>query len=176
MLYFLILIQIILVFVLIFSVVQFYDIVFRGFAPFISTSFRAILIIVKELKLTGKEKIYELGCGKAGFLRVVEERFGNTELYGFEKAWWPYFLSKIQTSLSHSHIKTIRKDLFKVNLKEADVIYCFLNSDMMLRLGQKIKEECRPQTLIISYCFSIKSMEPERILKDGQNNIYFYRV
>lgn len=161
---------------MIFGIIQFYDIVFKGFAPFISTRFQAILLIVKELNLSGKEKVYELGSGKAGFLRAVEEKFGNTELYGFEKAWWPYFLSKMQTVLVNSKIKIIRKDLFKINLKEADVIYCFLNPKMMLKLEEKIKEECRPQTLIVSYCFSMKGFEAERVLKDGKNNIYFYRV
>ena len=47
---------------------------------------------------------------------------------------------------------------------------------MMAALEKKIKEECRPGTLVISYCFSMKGMEPEKILKDGLNNIYFYRV
>lgn len=176
MLYLLILIQVILFVILIFAIIQFYEIVFRGFAPFISTSFRAILLIIKELNLNGKEKVYELGSGKAGFLRAIEEKFGNTELYGFEKSWWPYFLSRIQLSLINSNIKIFKKDLFKVNLKEADVIYCFLNYKMMSKLEKKIKEECRPGTLIISYCFPMENFEAERILKDGKNKIYFYRV
>lgn len=176
MFYLLIFIQIVLVFIIIFSVLQFYDIIFKGFAPFISTKFRIILTIVKELNLTGKEKVYELGAGKAGFLRAVEQKFGNSELCGIEKAWWPYFLARIQIALSHSKIKIIRKDLFKINLKDADVIYCFLNVQMMIDLEKKIKEECRPGTLVISLCFLMKGMEPEKILKDKLNNIYFYRV
>ncbi len=176
MLYLWLFVQLILILIFIFAIIQFYDVVFRGLAPFISTSFRAILIIIKELNLTGKEKVYELGSGKAGFLRAVEEKFGNIELVGIEKSPWPCFISKFQIAFSHSRIKVICKDLFKVNLKEADVIYCFLNVKMMASLENKIKKECRPGTLIISYCFSLKSMEPEKILKDGLNNIYFYRV
>lgn len=176
MLYFWLFIQLLLVLIFIFAVIQFYDVVFKGLAPFISTSFRTILVIIKELNLTGKEKVYELGSGRAGFLRAVEEKFGNTELIGVEKSPWPCLLSKFQIAIVRSRIKVICKNFFKINLKDADVIYCFLNVKMMVALEKKIKEECRPGTLIISYCFSMKGMEPEKILKDGLNNIYFYRV
>jgi len=162
--------------VAIFSIIQFYNIVFRGFAPFISTKFNAIISILKELELRGDEVVYELGAGKAGFLRAVEEKFKNEKLIGIEYSWWPYFLAKMQIIISGSKIKLINKDIFKVNLKEADVLYCFLSPKMMLLLEKKFKDECRPGTLIISYHFRMPNYEPERIVKEGKNSIYFYRI
>ena len=176
MVYFLFLIQIFLVVFLVFASIQFYNIVFRGFAPFISTKFNAILSILKELELTGEENIYELGSGKAGFLREVEQKFNNSNLIGVEYSWWPYFLAQMQIKLSNSKIKLIRKDIFKVNLKEADVIYCFLSPEMMGKLEKKFRVECRSGTLIISYHFRIPSFEPEKVIKEEKNNIYFYRI
>lgn len=176
MIYLFSLISIILVFVLVFASVQFYNIVFRGFAPFISTKFEAILTILKDLDLRGNEHIYELGSGKAGFLRAIEQRFGNKNLTGIEYSFFPYFLAKIQIVLSGSAIKIIRKDIFKVNLKEADVIYCFLSPEMMLKLEKKFKTECRPGTLVISYHFRLPNFEPERVLKENNDSIYFYRI
>ena len=167
---------IILIVVLVFLAVQFFNIVFRGFAPFISTKFKAILTIIKELDLNGKEVVYELGAGRAGFLRAVEEKFKNEKLIGIEYSWWPYFLAKLQVSLSNSKIKIIREDFFKVNIKEADIIYCFLNPKTMKKLESKIREECRPGTLIISYYFKIKNLNLEKTIKEGGANIYFYRV
>jgi hypothetical protein len=176
MLYFWIFIQTILLFILVFSVIQFYNVVFRGFAPFISTKFNAILAILKELDLKGDEVIYELGAGKAGFLRAVEQKFKNQRLIGVEYSWWIYFLAKIQIKLANSNIKLLNKNIFKVNLKEADLIYCFLSPEMMDRLEKKIKEECRPGTEIVSYHFSMPNMNPEKIIKEGKNNIYFYQI
>ena len=176
MLYILSFFLIVLLLALIFSAVQFFNIVFRGFAPFISTKFEAILTILKELELTGREHVYELGSGKAGFLRAVEQRFGNKKLTGIEYSFFPYFLAKIQIALSGSAIKILRKDMFKVNLKEADVVYCFLLPDMMNKLEQKFKNECRPGTLIISYHFKLPNITAEKVLKEGKNKIYFYRI
>ncbi len=176
MIYILVLIQIVLLVILFFVIIQFYNIVFKGFAPFISTKFNAIISILKELDLSGDECVYELGAGSAGFLRAIEQKFKNKKLIGVENSYWPYFLTKIQISLSASSIKLIKNDIFKVNLKEADIIYCFLNSKTMNKLAKKFKEECRPNTLIISYIFQIKEFEYEKVIKDGSNNIYFYRI
>ncbi len=175
-LFLMLIILFILLVVIFFSVVQMYNIVFRGFAPFISTKFNALLTILKELELTGKEVVYELGAGKAGFLRAIEERFKNEKLIGVEHSWWPYCLARVQIMLSGSKIKLIRDDIFKINLKEADVIYCFLNPKMMYLLEKKFKEECRPGTLIISYHFRMKGLDPERIIKEDKDSIYFYRI
>lgn len=176
MIYLLIFVLIVLLVIIYFASVQLYYIVFRGFAPFISTKFNVILTILNDLNLNGDEHVYELGSGKAGFLRAIEQKFGNTKLTGVEYASFPYFLSKLQIILANSKINLIKKNLFKVDLKPADVIYCFLMPEMMERLEKKIQQECRPETLIISYCFKLPNIEPERVLKEGGKNIYFYRI
>lgn len=176
MFYLFLLLAIFLFIIIILSSVQLYNIVFKGFAPFISTKFNAILSILKELDLNGDEVVYELGSGKAGFLRAIEQKFNSKNLIGVEYSWWPYILAKIQIALCDSKIELIRKDIFKVNLKEADIIYCFLSPKMMEKLEFKFKEECRPNTLVISYHFRMKSLEPEKVIKEKDNNIYFYRI
>ncbi len=172
----LIVILVVLSLALIFVTTQMYNVVFRGFAPFISTKFSAILAILKELNLSGKETVYELGAGKAGFLRAVEQKFKNEKLVGVEYSWWPYVLAKMQIVITGSKIQMIRKNIFKISLKEADVIYCFLIPETMKRLKEKFKKECRPGTLVVSYRFSIAGLDPERVIKEGRDNIYFYRI
>ena len=176
MIYFLVFFQAFLVILLILAIIQFYNIVFRGFSPFISTKFKTILAILKELELNGSEHVYELGAGKAGFLRAVEQKFKNSKLTGVEYSFWPYTLARFQIILSGSKIKMVKKNIFKVSLKEADVIYCFLNIDMMKKLEDKIRNECRTGTLVISYHFRLPSLEPEKVIKEEKDSIYFYRV
>jgi hypothetical protein len=176
MLYFLFLIQILLIIILVITSIQFYRIVFRGFAPFISSGFNVILTVLKELDLKGDEVVYELGSGSAGFLRSIEQKFKNQKLIGIEYSWWPYILSNIQIAFSGSKIKILRKNILKVDLKEADIIYCFLNKTTMAKLSKKFAKECKPETLIISYCFTLPNYEPEKTVKEKNNNIYFYRI
>lgn len=176
MMYFLLFVQILLIIILVVTSIQFYRILFKGFAPFISSGFNVILTVLKELDLSGKEVVYELGSGSAGFLRSIEQKFKNQELVGVEYSWWPYILSSIQIAFSGSKIKILRKDIFKVDLKDADIIYCFLNKKTMAKLSKKFAKECRPGTLIISYCFTLPNYEPEKTVKEKNNNIYFYRI
>jgi hypothetical protein len=176
MIYFLFLIQFLLIIIFVLTSIQFYRIVFKGFAPFISSGFNVILTVLKELDLKGNEVVYELGSGSAGFLRGIEQKFKNQKLVGVEYSWWPYILSKIQIIFSGSRIKIVRKDIFKVDLKEADIIYCFLNIETMVKLEKKFVKECKPGTLIISYCFTLPNHEPEKTVREKNNNIYFYRI
>lgn len=174
--YFLLFLQILLIIILVIESIQFYRILFKGFAPFISSRFSVILTVLKELDLQGNEVVYELGSGSAGFLRSIEQKFKNQKLIGIEYSWWPYILSSIQIAFSGSKIKILRKNIFKVDLKEANIIYCFLNKTTMAKLSKKFTEECKQGTLIISYCFTLPNYEPEKTVKEKNNNIYFYRI
>jgi hypothetical protein len=85
----------------------------------------------------------------------------------------------MQKALSKSKIVLRRENIFTVDLREANVIYCYLNDTMMKKLREKFEQECQPGTLIISYMFSVPGWQPERKLKiAGRKNerIYFYEI
>ncbi len=158
--------------------VQFFNIIFRGFAPFISTKGKVIVKILDEIDYNnGNTNVYELGCGKAGFLRALEEKKPEWKYIGVENSSLPWLIAKIQTSLNHSKIKILKKNLFHVNLADADLIYCYLNIEMMKKLEKKFKQECKSGTRIISYSFTMPNLEPEKIVKmENGYKIYFYRI
>ena len=167
----------VLIIIAIILLIQFFNIVFRGFAPFISTNPKVISKIMENLDFSGNSKVYELGCGKAGFLRAIELEYPQAELIGVEYSFLPWLITKIQISLNKSKIKIKIKNLLKVNLADADLIYCYLNSRTMEKLQKKFKQECKKGTKIISYAFSIPNSEPNKIVKLKNNEkIYFYTV
>ncbi len=168
-----------LAFLFLFFAVQFYNLTFRGFAPFISSRPYVIKAILKELNLNDRARVYELGSGRAGFLRAIEENFPTAELVGIEYSLLPYCLSRMQTAISKSKIEIKREDIFKTDIRNADLIYCYLNINTMKRLKAKFEQECRPGTRIISYMFSIPGWEPEKkidIPEQKDERIYIYTV
>ena len=171
---------ILLVFILIFFVfftVQFYNICFRGFAPFVCTSFKVIRRILEELKIEDNATIYELGCGRAGFLHACRKKYPKAKLVGIEYSFLPYLLGQIQNSFLKDKLILKKENLFKVNLKEANVIYCYLNPDMMRRLENKFRQECQTGTIIISYAFPLPNMTSEKAIEaDKHEKVYFYRI
>jgi len=163
---------------LIFFVVQFYNIFFRGFAPFIATKRKIIKKIIDEIEVKKSTKIYELGCGRAGFLRAVRKAYSEVELIGIEYAFFPYLIGQIQNAFTRSRLKIIKKNFFKVDLSEADVIYCYLNGKMMKELEEKFKKECKKGTMIISYTFPLHKTQPAKVMsvENSSDKVYFYKT
>jgi 16S rRNA A1518/A1519 N6-dimethyltransferase RsmA/KsgA/DIM1 with predicted DNA glycosylase/AP lyase activity len=117
---------------------EFYNILFCGYAPFIPTGRKAIRKAIDEMDIPPRGTIYELGCGHAGFLRELRKKYPDANLIGVEYGIVPYLIGQIQNSLSGSNIKFIRKNFFKVDLRDADAVYCFLSIRSMAELEKKI--------------------------------------
>jgi len=168
----------------VFFVSQFYNIIFRGYAPFISTGRETIRKIITEAKAGGLPGgradepliIYELGCGRAKFLQEAEKVFPAAELIGVENLSILYILGRLKFKLRNSRIKLIKKDFFTLSLQDAALIYCYLNNAAMESLGKKFKRECRAGTRIISRSFKIPQLTPEKIRMIKNKPVYFYRI
>lgn len=173
-------VQIILLLVVIiyciFYVSQSYNIIFKGNAPFISTDNKSLKQIINEIEVKENSIIYELGCGRAKFLRILEKNHSKLELVGIENLFSLYILDKILFFLLKSKIKFFHQDLFKTNLNKADIIYCWLFDTTMKRLGEKIISECRPGTQIISRSFSISQLTPTKTITIRNKQVYFYKL
>ncbi len=175
----LVFIVIFLFLIIVFFICEFFNIIFRGYAPFISTKSKLIKRIIDGLEYKNSENftVYELGCGQAGFLRAFEKRCPQSKLFGIENLFLPWLIAKIQTSLSKSNIKIIKKNLFKVDLSEANLIYCYLNQKMIKKLADKFKQECKPGTKIISYAFSLPNQKADKEIElENKNKIFFYTL
>ena len=165
------------IFFFIFFILQFYNMIFRGYAPFISTRGKILDKILSELKIKEDATVYELGCGQAGFLRALRKKYPKAQLIGVEYQLLPYIIGKTQSGLSNSKIKFIKKDIFKVNLKQADLIYCYLNPGTMAKLENKFKDEAKSGAQIISYQFPLPNTQTNNTISiDKHNKIYFYKI
>jgi len=166
----------------VFITVQFYNITFRGFAPFISSegqTIQAIMQTLKEMPIRPDAQVFELGCGQAGFLRAFEDIYPAARIMGVEYSLLPLLLAKFQTSLKKSRISFRRENLFHTDLRAADIIYCYLNDTMMEKLKEKFQAECRPGTLIISNTFSLPGWPAKKVIPPigwMKGKIYFYEV
>lgn len=172
----LIIIEIILFLIIVWVAVGFFNILFRGFAPLVISQKKVISLILDNIEPNSNQVIYELGSGSARFLQMVQKKFPKVKLVGLEYSIVPYLVSSIMLWLKNSSIKIRYQNMYKVNLAEADFIYCYLFPQMMLKLGQKVRSECKPGTILISYMFSVPNWEPKKIIKLDNGTIFFYEV
>jgi hypothetical protein len=146
-----------------------FDVLLRGFAPFIISRPWAVKSLVEE---TLKEKIHEnpviysLSCGKSGYLSAIGEVFPAAELIGVEHDIMPYYLEKIQLFFKRSRIKTFfHKHLYNLDVSRADLIYCYLDVEILRDLPKKLKFECKPGTIIISNGYPIPGLFEKRMVE-----------
>ena len=159
-----------------FFLVQAYNMIFRGYAPFLATKSVALRRLLSELRIKKDAKVYELGAGRAGFLRMLRKQYSEARLTGVEYSFFPWLIGKLQSALTNSRIELLRKNIFKADLKNADLVYCYLNVGTMNKLEEKFGHELREGVQVVSYQFPLPSKEPEKVIDLGEEGkIFFYQ-
>jgi hypothetical protein len=146
-----------------------FDILLRGFAPFLPSRPWVIDKILDNLKLKKYRKIYSFGSGKSGFLMEFERLFPEAEIVGIEMYRFAYIMARLQLFLRkflghRTKIKAVRQSISRANISDAEIIYNHLYPEEMAGLGKKIKFECRPGTVIVSNGFLIPELEPQKFI------------
>lgn len=173
---FLILLELILLVILVLAAINFFNIVFRGFAPLFAAGPQVINLIIENIKPTKGQVIYELGAGTANFLKAVETKYPETKLVGIEYSLFTFLRAKAKLKALKSKIDLRREDLYQTNLSDASIVYCYLIPTMMPKLSEKIQKECPKGTVVISYIFSIPGLSMRKTIQTKGGNIYFYEV
>jgi hypothetical protein len=142
-----------------------FDILLRGFAPLIPSRPWVVQELLAELELPKENAVcLAFSTGRSGFFYALEKKYPGIKLLANEHAKFPYLVSKLQTIIRPTKIKIIHERIHRVNVKEADFIYCHLDPEDLRGMGKKFKFECRPDTIIISTGFNIPDLEPFKIV------------
>ena len=122
--------------------------------------------------------IVELGSGWGGLAKKVSECFPNNKVIGYELSLFPFLLSKLKCLFFNNNLCFLRKDFFKVNLKNTSVVICYLSNPVMSSLKEKFISELPKGALIISSTFYLPDWKEEKkITVEGlwDTNIFLYR-
>jgi 16S rRNA A1518/A1519 N6-dimethyltransferase RsmA/KsgA/DIM1 with predicted DNA glycosylase/AP lyase activity len=171
----LIIILLIVIIYAFFFLAQFYNIILNR-APFITTDREIIKKIISELFVPEQATVYELGCGQAMFLRLLEKKFTKINLIGVENLFLVYLFDKIKFNILGSKIEILHKNIFDINLKDADFLYCYLSDEIMDKMVEKFKRECKVGTKVISCVFTLRNFTPYKVITVNNDKIYFYEI
>lgn len=147
--------------------------------PYVPSSNQVVRRMIRAAKIRPAETVYDLGCGDGRLLTAAEKK-PRVKAVGFEIAPLVYMLAHLRLVWEGSNARVLFKNMFHVSLRPADVIFCYLFPNVMPRLADKIKKECRRGTRIVSNTFKIPGLKLARtIAKDprrGIPTIYIYKV
>jgi len=169
-------------FVLLFFISMIWGVIYgkgKG-APWVPLANRQIerLLAVAE-DYTPGEVLYDLGSGDGRVLLRAARRLDFKQFKGVEIGWFLYLVSKLKVSCRGRGKKVRFKcgDIFKENLREADVVVLYLFPSLLKRLKDKFFRELKPGAVVISVGFRILGWEPERVDQEKKGSpIYVYKI
>lgn len=167
---------------LIFLVIEILNFIIRKM-PTVPTSSQAIDFILEiiEGKSDGRKTFVDLGCGWARVLIAVKKKYPKMEVIGYENLPTQFLLAKIAVFFSGTKAKVFYKDLFRADLTNADIVFCYLYPHLMKGLENKLEKELKEGALVIANAFPLSGWQPHKIIKTASKNpdckkIFIYPV
>lgn len=140
-------------------------------APFIPTKREGLEKILSLIDKHPDLKVADIGSGDGRILIALAKQ--GIETHGFEinpfLVWWSR--QKIRQQHLDHLAKTHWQDLWKADLSEFDVVIVFGVVYIMGRLEQKLDEELKPGSKVISLGFQF----PNWVHKEKHGSIYVYQ-
>lgn len=150
------------------------------YAPFVPSKNKIVKQMIEAAELKDGDRVYDLGCGDGRLLRE-SRKAKDVEAIGIEASWLVSLLARLIRVFSKVKYKIIHGNFFESRLDEADVVFCYLFPNVMLKLQPKFESELKEGARVISHSFPIKAWQPVRTIQtkaDKPKNflIYVYEV
>ncbi|MBY0474469.1 MAG: hypothetical protein K2Q13_05305 [Nitrosomonas sp.] len=121
----------------------------------------------------------DIGSGCGGLVSNLANTHKNGLFYGIEYAPLPFLISKLRSMFSTPTSKIVWGDFWKHDFSSYDVVYAYLSPVPMASLWQKVNQEMRPGSFLISNTFIIPDIPPDKSIKldDFSNStIYLWKI
>lgn len=133
-------------------------------APFVATPMPVVrqMLILAELK--PGETLYDLGSGDGRTVIMAAKDFG-AKAVGVElrEDLAKRALSSINELGLDRRVQILQDDMFKVDLKPADVVFLYLTTSANEKIKPKLESELRTGTRVVSHDYEILGWKPHRI-------------
>jgi len=137
---------------------------------FVPTPKRIVRAMLHLASLRRGETLFDLGAGDGRIIIEAARKFG-AHAVGVEIS--PEHITRIKERLAATGTRAdlIESDIFEVNLASADVITIYLSESANARLVQKLNDELKPGTRIVSLDYQLPGWVPKRELEVAASGI-----
>lgn len=136
--------------------------------------------MIAKIDQTEPELIVELGSGWGGIAMEAAYKYPQAKIIGFECSPIPLLAARIR-KLFNPRLKNLtflRRDFFKFDMHDADVVLCYLSNPHMAQLETKLDKELQNGAEIISSTFYMPHWKTKNVSTVGgmyDTKIYQYQ-
>lgn len=117
------------------------------------------------IKAYGKQKgiLCDLGSARGNFALKVSSYCPELRIVGTDDNFFRIFVSRLR-ALFLNRVRFLKGDLFSAKVAEADIVYIYLEKDLMPSLEKKLSAEMKPGSLVISNASAFPNWQPKQVL------------
>lgn len=124
--------------------------------------------------------IYDLGSGSGQLTWRIARALPKARVVGIELSLIPWVRSVLRQKLfGPSNLSYKRLDFWTCDVSDATAVVTYLPGKIMERVGQKLRAELKPETLVIANGFALRAgwepQETHEVHVPFKMNLYVYR-
>ena len=146
----------------------------RG-APWVPTPMHVVRRMLEMAEVGPDDVVYDLGCGDGRLIFAAAQEYGARAV-GIEIDPLRYLLCKrriIALGLQ-DRVQVVYGDFFEQDLRDADVVTCYLLQTTNEKLVSKLRQELDPGARVVSNSFTFPGLH--LVDRDDQNELYVYKM
>jgi methylase of polypeptide subunit release factors len=134
-------------------------------------------VVDKMLELAQVKKtdlVYDLGCGDGRIVITAAKKYGSRAV-GYDIDPNRVIESRANVKLNNVSdlVKIEQKDIFTLNLSDANVITLYLLPRLNVQLIPQL-EKLKPGSRIVSHDFDMKGVTPDQVVPIGEHTVYLW--
>lgn len=148
-------------------------------APFVPTGRSDIRKLMEQLQIGNRKTVFDLGSGDGRIVRALAA--GGAKATGIEQSLTLILWSRLTTFLwrffarkTDVHAQFVHGDFHDIDLSQADVVFCYLLPEAMVKLKEKFARELQPGARVISRAFTIPGLVPSHVLRFSKRKMPVY--
>lgn len=142
-------------------------------APWVPSSMAAVRKMLDLAEVKPDELVYDLGCGDGRIIVTAAMKY-HARAVGIEldPTRWLWCQLLITVLGLRDRVRVQFGDIFNQDLSEADVVTCYLLPETNKKLQDKLLEELKPGTRVISNTFQFPGIK--EVATDGKTRLYLF--
>lgn len=139
-----------------------------------------LVALLRSLPLEPMGTVAELGSGWGSMSLALCRALPSMNVVGYENSSVPFLVSlAVRWLFGVRNLRLVKEDFHKVQLREADLVVCYLSPEAMERLQPKFAAELKPSAVVISSTFALREWTATRVVEADdlyRTRIYLYHV